>query len=378
MTGQTTSADADRQACPRCGEDVPSAPFCICCGAALLSGFPSETRRAFAGAPDESVNRITIVSTIFPQLPAADMDTFRIAFGGALVVLLGLAGFGMFGVALVGAAVLVPLLMLLYVYSVDVYEDTPVRVIGATMAWGVVGGLLVGLLAGAVRSAVPPDAAGDLAGVLAGGVLIPVLGGAVMLAGPLLLLRDPRFNDVVDGATFGVASAVSFTAAEILAGSIGLLAGGLTPVGEPLAWIGRILVLGVAMPLTAGGAVGTAAGAIWLRHRATVRADAALGPVGSVPVALLITAALLVASALASFLPGPLVDVAAQLAVAGVALLLLRRTLHVGLLGEAHEIEIGPPIACANCGQTTDRHTFCGQCGVALHALPKRTTGGSR
>jgi ribosomal protein L32 len=82
--------------------------------------------------------------------------------------------------------------------------------------------------------------------------------------------------------------------------------------------------------------------------------------------------ALLVAAALAAYLPGPIVSVVVQLALAAVALLWLRRVLHLGLLEEAFEIEIGETVTCANCGQPTRRHTFCGNCGISLHALPKR------
>ena len=57
--------------------------------------------------------------------------------------------------------------------------------------------------------------------------------------------------------------------------------------------------------------------------------------------------------------------------VAGVALLWLRRTLHVGLLQEAREIEVGRSISCPNCGHSTPEHTFCGHCGVSLRALPR-------
>ena len=55
---------------------------------------------------------------------------------------------------------------------------------------------------------------------------------------------------------------------------------------------------------------------------------------------------------------------------AGVALIWLRRVLHLGLLQEAAEIETGPDIQCANCGATTPRHAFCINCGVSLLALP--------
>ena len=56
------------------------------------------------------------------------------------------------------------------------------------------------------------------------------------------------------------------------------------------------------------------------------------------------------------------------------ALSLLRAALHVGLLEEAGEQAIGPEIRCANCGAMTATHTFCGNCGIALRALPSART----
>jgi hypothetical protein len=194
----------------------------------------------------------------------------------------------------------------------------------------------------------------------------------VKAAGPLLLMRDRRYNDVVDGATFGVSSAVAFVGTQVVVGSIDLFAAGLTPIGEPLPWVGRILAVAVAMPVVAAGAIGSVVGAFWLRYRAPIRDRAALGLAGRPAVAVVIGGALLVAVALAAYLPGPVIDVAVQLGIAAVALVWLRRTLHVGLLEEAFEIEIGDAITCANCGSTTRRHTFCGNCGIALHALPRR------
>jgi hypothetical protein len=54
-----------------------------------------------------------------------------------------------------------------------------------------------------------------------------------------------------------------------------------------------------------------------------------------------------------------------------VALIWLRRVLHLGLIEESLEIEVGPDIVCANCGKRTPLHTFCINCGIALKALPK-------
>ena len=54
-----------------------------------------------------------------------------------------------------------------------------------------------------------------------------------------------------------------------------------------------------------------------------------------------------------------------------VVIVLLRRAIHVGLLEESLEVPIGPELTCPNCGELTARHTFCGQCGISLQALPK-------
>jgi hypothetical protein len=241
------------------------------------------------------------------------------------------------------------------------------------MVWGALWGIAFGLVTTALAGTEARFGGSHLREDILLGVVVPLAGTIVMIAGPLLLMRDKRFNDVVDGATFGVAAAVSFVGAQAIAGSLDLFAGGgLTPVGEALPWVGRIVAIGVAQPVVAAGAIGSAVGAFWLRYRAPIRDRAALGAAGRPPVAVALAAALLVGSALATYLPGQIIDVAVQLVLAAVSLLWLRRTLHLGLLEEAFEIEIGDEITCANCGKRTRRHTFCGECGIALHALPKQ------
>ena len=82
------------------------------------------------------------------------------------------------------------------------------------MAWGAVAG--VGVPCSPTRRPhTGPELASDSADpdVLSRGVLLPLLGVGLMLAGPLVLLPYRRFNDVLDGATFGAATAVSFVAA---------------------------------------------------------------------------------------------------------------------------------------------------------------------
>jgi hypothetical protein len=192
-----------------------------------------------------------------------------------------------------------------------------------------------------------------------------------MLAGPLVLLPYRKFNDVLDGATFGATSAVSFTAALVLSQGVDLFTGGLRPPGDSLPWIVRLLSLGVATPLIAAGVIGATAGAFWLQYRAPLRDRHRLGLVGQPVVAVFVAFAFLIASALGGqvlpFLPALLW----QTLLAVLALIWLRAVIHLGLLQEAAEIDIGPPIVCPNCGRSTPAHSFCGKCGTSLRALPK-------
>ena len=300
------------------------------------------------------------------------MEAFRLAAAGGVLAIVLLALAGLYPLALVAASALIPLLMVLYLVDVDVYEDEPLRVMAATIAWGVVAGVATGW---ALRVLLPVDLA-VRAGLPEGealvrGVAVPIVEGALMLLGPLALLRYRRFNDVLDGVTFGATSAVCFTGALAIVGAVDLFAAGLRPAGDPLPWIVRLLGHGIAAPLLAGGTVGAACAGLWLRYRAPVADRAALGLVGRPPPALALAAALLVAGGLAGTLLRGLTETLVLFGLAAVALVWARRAIHLGLLQEAREVEIGPPVSCANCGRATPSHTFCGRCGISLHALPK-------
>ena len=208
------------------------------------------------------------------------------------------------------------------------------------------------------------------------GVIAPIVAVVIMIAGPLVLLPYKRFNDVLDGATFGVASGVAFVGAQTLVSAADLFQSGLQPAGDPVPWVVRLLVLGVGTPIIAAGAIGGLGGALWLRYRAPVKHRDRLGPVGQPIVAFVIAAALMIVSALTeALLPDHLVGEIIALVIiavlAAASLLWLRRVIHVGLLQEADEIPIGPAILCPECGKETPRHTYCGHCGASLKALPR-------
>ncbi len=370
---QTPSASTIR--CNQCGNDVPRTNYCIRCGDPLSDEYSTEgrteARRHFAAAPTEPLRTVAFVSTLFPQLPHAEMRVFRICFLAGLGIIGGLALLGYYPVALVSAAVLVPLLMVLYVYVVDIYEDEPLSAVGATLLWGVAAAVVYSLLQRVLPGESFNFTGPDAQAVLIHGLAMPLLALVLMLAGPLFLLPQRRFNDVLDGATFGASSAVAFVGTSVIIQWLPVLGAGLRPAGDPLPWIVQLVSIGVLQPVIGAGAVGATAAAFWLRYRSPVTDRKALGPLGMPVVAILAAGLLLVVSGMAQELL-PLIPASIILAVlAGIALLWLRSTLHLGLAQESREISVHGSMTCPNCGHTTLVHTFCGHCGISLRALPK-------
>jgi ribosomal protein L32 len=384
--------------CEHCGNEVPASRFCIRCGhqheggeAGLsrvgrgLSGIMSidpaslsGVRRAFAAAPNESVLRPSIVSTIFPQLPHPSMAMFRgcLALGLATVLVLGLAG--LYPIALIAGAILLPMLVVLYMVDVNVFEEQSWSVIAGTIAWGLVAGAVTALIAKALS---PSGSAVFVGGhgstVLSRGVLVPLLSVVLILLGPLSLLRFPRYSTVLDGATFAAASASAFVAAEVIVQALSVLGNGLRPPGSVVPWLVQLAIIAIALPLVTMAAMSSIAGVVWLKLRAPIRDRSALGRLGSLYVAVPLGAAMLVIAAVVQItvVSGLALAIVAGLAV--LALLWLRQVIHVGLLEEALLIEDAPIITCANCGERTRRGTFCENCGIALAALPaSRSTVG--
>jgi hypothetical protein len=326
----------------------------------------------FAAAPTERVAAPRIVSSLYPQLPRGSTRGFRVALVAGVAVVAALAALRLVPIALVGAAVVVPVLTVVYCYAVDVYERQPLVGVALTLGWGAASGAGAGLLA---RALAPTGAAlvdrASAAHVVVGGLLLPLLGVALMLAGPLVLLPYRRYNDVLDGAAFGSVSAAAFAGSQVLVYGVHMFDRGLRPAGEPFPWIVRILAIAVAQPVLAMGAIGFAAAALWLRFRAPARDRGALGVLGHPLVAVGIAAALVVGGAVVEPLTAGGTWLAWLVVLDAVALVLLRRAIHIGLVEEAGEAATGPPLVCANCGERTAAGAFCSSCGVALRALPK-------
>ena len=268
---------------------------------------------------------------------------------------------------------LVPLLTTLYVWDVDVYEDEPLRILALTIGAGFASEVAVGLLARSVAPlGVVALSESGTRRLLTRGLGLPLLSLAAMIAAARAasipaVQRHARRRHVRRRVGRIVRRSPSARRVGRHLPCRAPARGARVPAHRlsPRALI--------ALPVIAAGAVGSAAGAVWLRYRAPANDRRALGPLGSPLIAITVAYALVAgAQLIAEYVRTHIVSLVALSLVAALGLIWLRQVIHIGLVQEAAELPIGPDITCANCGESTPSHTFCGNCGVALKALPKR------
>jgi ribosomal protein L32/membrane protein YdbS with pleckstrin-like domain len=356
--------------CPHCGRTVPAGEFCGHCGAHLTTS--NATRHhAFAAMPFEHVAQLSIVSTLFPHLAHRRGGAFRWALisGGAAVLLL--AALHLFAPAAVVSIFLLPVLYLLYLYEVEVYEDEPWLVIGATMIVGAALGYFFTSFSGAAVSQL--DLTGDREnGFVLAGVAIPIVAQALMLAGPLFLyVFRGRFHEPLDGLTFGAASALGFTLASSLTAIWPLINGPLVGSGAPLDWSLRLLRTGILLALVNASTTGIVAAAVWLQRYDRRRAGRPWTT--SILATLIVAIGAQVVLGVLTFVVSDLVAEVAIRLVATLALLLyVRLVIHQALLVEGAEHEIGPDGPCPECRRIVPTMAFCPSCGTARAAASKQ------
>jgi hypothetical protein len=288
--------------------------------------------------------RSRLISSLFPRLPRDSHLSYRLALGLGTAGVVVLAALRLFPVALIAAALLLPLLVALYLVDVNAYEDEPVWALSLTMGWGAIAGVGFGLLALALE---PSPASVIVNGtshyVVVQGLVLPFCGFFVLLGGPLVLLRYQRFNAVLDGVTFGASTAAAFSGAQAITYSAHLIGAGLRPGGAVLPWIWRLLSLGLGMPIVTMGAAAAACAALWLRYRAPARDAQALGTLGHPAVALPLGGLLVAGAAVGETFLSPGGWLIWLVAFDVAAISLLERTIHVGLIEESAAADAGGP-----------------------------------
>jgi len=355
--------------CPHCESTVPVGEFCGHCGAHLRTA-DTDRRHAFAAMPNEPVVHFNVISTFFPHLSHRHGGPFRWALIAGIVLVVVLAALHVFAAATAAAALLLPALYLLYLYEVEVYAEEPWLLIGATMVMGAVLGYAFTSLAG--RAAATTSLSGDTGSSFAlHAFAMPLLGQALMLAGPLFLylVRD-RYREPLDGLTFGAASALGFSLASELTALWPLIGGPLVGAGDPVDWALRLLRLGVLVSLVNASTTGMIAAALWLHRYDRRRAQRAWEV--NVLVALLVGFGVQVVLAALTFTIQDLIVQVVVWGLATVALMLyVRQVIHQALLSEGVAHEIGPDSQCPECHHIVPTMLFCPNCGAARQAASR-------
>jgi len=203
------------------------------------------------------------------------------------------------------------------------------------------------------------------------GIGIP-LGGVILMLMPAVIVRllRPPTREAFDGFMIGALGALSFTAAATLTRLAPQFGTGVVSKRPMDSLIVEAGIRGVAVPLTAAAAGGLIGAALWFKRPPSKEKQRP-----GVVRALLVSFAVAV---LAVYLSLGLIDVAhfpqvlmlaLYLALALVALFLLRVGLQLALLHEAHdEIQSDEPLLCPHCGHVVPDMAFCPACGVATRA----------
>lgn len=126
--------------------------------------------------------------------------------------------------------------------------------------------------------------------LLVAAVLLPLAAQVVMLLGAVVIFVTRHFDEVLDGFSFGAASALGFTAAMTVVNLLPVLrTGALAHVSAPISLM-DVVQRGLLVPIVSACTTGLVAGALWLR-RGHSRAQGASRWATSLALAIVVVAA---------------------------------------------------------------------------------------
>jgi len=261
--------------CERCGAPNPEvASYCYRCGNGLrYAGSSGKVRGdAYALQATENVGQLALVSTVMPHTDRQTSQNYRWAIAIAAVIVLALTLLGYLGGAVLAAALAVPLTYLVYLYDVNVWQDTPGPAVGLTFVLSAALSAAVSLVffdwvfadrwaqlnsGGIARAGVGSI---PVVPLLLFAVVLPVLALVAMLIGPLVLASRPKFDDMIDGFTLGVASGTAYAAVESIVAFSVVFSIGRVEDGIPT-WVAVVLNILVVKSLIYGTSAGIATAA---------------------------------------------------------------------------------------------------------------------
>ncbi|WP_237706814.1 PrsW family glutamic-type intramembrane protease [Kribbella flavida] len=367
--------------------------FCHHCGTDLRS--PDAGRKnAYAARPDEPVASFRLVSTIMPQGAGRQPYTYKVALGIALALTVVTAALGALPVAIMVAAFAIPIVYILYLYDVNLWEDEPVPVVAAAFVLtGVLAAVFTWLWSdrltlstGTIGGNDAGPAGRDLLILL---LLVPVVSELIRQVGPLYLASRPRYDDLMDGFTFGVVAGVGFACFETLVLHWGWISGGFAGPGTSTGtWISVVVLHGFIKPLIYGSATGLAV-AEFSGLGEKYDGFTARWVIGLLQ-AIVVNALFHGGVYLLGFVGGhgstlgAILGVLWGLLLLGALIIRVRTVLHKGLLEAALESAArggsnhasGELAFCSRCEMPLLPHSdFCSACGNSTRSVPKSERG---
>ena len=294
-----------------------------------------------------------------------------LSYAGIAFVLL-LVAFSLYAPATAAATALLPALYLLYLYEVEIYQDEPWILIGATMVTGAILGFALTTVVGG--AAADLRLTGDTGStLLLEGIVIPLVAQTLMLAGPATLYFARRgYREPLDGLTFGAASALGFSLASELTALWPLISGPLVGSGDPVDWALRLLRLGILVSLVNASTTALITASVWLRRYDRKRSDREREV--SLPATLVVAFGVQLLLGLLTIALTGLIALVLVWTIAAIALMLyVRQVIHQALLAEGPAHEIGPDSQCPECHRIVPTMQFCPHCGAARAAAPRST-----
>lgn len=384
MADQTPTAPD--HVCAACSTaNPPGARFCSACGAPVGG---RTGPRPFAAQPNESVASFALVSTVMPYASAQSAKTYKLAFLVGIAIPIVAVLFQQPTFALVTAAFVVPVVFILYLYDVNLWDDAPVPVVlGAFVLSSVlaIGATLIlrGWLASQPDAGLPVAAQTfSLWSFLILCVIAPIVAVILMLIGPIFLASRPKFDDLMDGLTFGVVSGVAYACFETITANWQIIAQGTQSGSDIAVWLPVIVNAALLKPVIFGCAVGIAAAEF------SGLGEGYDGFTGRFFVRVVESMVILVAFASGLYFTdllggttGVIAGLVWALVVAGVVILRMRTVLQRALVEGALEAAAregsskwssGPGDFCGSCEMPllTDA-MFCVNCGESVRARSK-------
>jgi len=364
--------------CRICKTDVPAGEYCGLCGCHL------EPRRGegpdwlriknFGAAPNEHLLQVSLASSLFPQLAERSRSAFRLGLALLLVCLIVFTLLRLPAALITVGTLGLPVLYILYLRESDAFRDFPVGTLVLTAVLGVAFGVGWVLVTGAmVASTYEVGLGSAIVGMrmLRVGIGIP-LGGVILMLLPAVIVRvlRPSSREALDGFRIGMLGAFAFMAAAAMTRSVPQFGTGAISKRPMESLLVEAGIRGIAIPLITAAAGGLIGAALWFTRPESKKKQHP-GMVRLVLVAL-------ATAIIAVYLGLGLIDVARvpqllmlviYLALALVAMLVMRVGLHLALLHEAHdEIRSDEPLLCTHCGHVVPDMAFCPACGVATRA----------